>query len=102
RDEKNMFSGLEALEKQVMDLTSKLGQGCSIGGGSSAEEPCIRDQPVPSNWVSFSELDVLVFLKNTALTITKATGGSKFGDDKTTNVQANWFYRGIFPIVVVD
>ncbi|KAI3983019.1 hypothetical protein MKX01_004896 [Papaver californicum] len=97
-----MLAGLGALEKQVMDLTSKLGQGCSVGGGSSAKEPWIRDQPVPSNWVCFSELDVLVFSKNTALTITKATSGSKFRDDKTTNIQANCFYRGIFPILVVD
>ncbi|KAI3940834.1 hypothetical protein MKW92_014394 [Papaver armeniacum] len=96
-ERKDMLSGLE---KQVADLTLKLAQCC--GGGSPTEEPWITDQAVPSNWVAFEELCVLEYSQNIPLIVTKATGGLKLGDDKTTNVQANCFYRGKFPIMVVD
>ncbi|KAI3881073.1 hypothetical protein MKX03_015703, partial [Papaver bracteatum] len=101
RDEK-VLASLKALEKQISDLTSKPVQCCGASGGSSAEDPWIIGQTVPSNWVRFSDLDVIAFSKNTPLTITKTTGGSKLRDDNTTNVQINRFYGGIFPIVVVD
>ncbi|KAI3881080.1 hypothetical protein MKX03_015710, partial [Papaver bracteatum] len=91
------------LEKQVLELTSKLVHCCGVcGGRSTIEVQHISDQTVPRNWVTFGELDVLAFSDNTTLTITKATDGSEFVDDKTTNVQANCFYRGLFPVVVVD
>ncbi|MCL7048519.1 hypothetical protein MKW94_000577 [Papaver nudicaule] len=100
RDEKS------ALKQQVLDLTSKLSVQCSdaagSGGSSIDEEPWITGQTVPSNWVPFDDLDVQSFSKNVPLMITKATGGLKFGDDNTTNVQASRFYGGIFPIAVVD
>lgn len=96
-----ILAGLDALEKQVSDLTSKLVQCCgAAGSGKSVEEPWITGQTIPSNWVPFKKLDVLS--KDIPLTITNPTGGSKFRKDNTTNVQANCFYRGIFPIVVVD
>lgn len=99
----DMLAGLTALQQHVMDLTSKLDQCCGVAGDvSPIEEPWITNQTVPGNWVSFGELDVLPLSKNPTLTITKAAGGSKLGDDKTTNIQAKCFYRGIYPIVVVD
>lgn len=36
------------------------------------------------------------------MTVTKATGGLKFGGDTTSNVQSNYFHGGISPIVLVD
>ncbi|KAI3987211.1 hypothetical protein MKX01_031695 [Papaver californicum] len=99
----DMLASLEALEKQVSDLTSKLVKCCgAAGGGLSVEEPWITGHAVPNNWVRFEDLDVLAFSENTPLKITKATGGPVFGNDNTTNVRANRFYHGVFPIVVVD
>ncbi|KAI3881075.1 hypothetical protein MKX03_015705, partial [Papaver bracteatum] len=100
----DMLSGLKALEEQVSDLTSQLVQCCgAAGGGSSAEQPWITGQAVPNNWVSFEDLDFQKFTKNIPLlAITKATSGLKFEDDNSTNVEANHFCRGIYPIVVVD
>ncbi|KAI3881076.1 hypothetical protein MKX03_015706, partial [Papaver bracteatum] len=87
-----------------MDLTSKLSQCCvAVGDGSSIKEPWITGRTVPSNWVPFEELDVhQAFSKIIPLAISKATGGLKFGDDNTTNIQVNHFYQGIYPIVVVN
>ncbi|KAI3974679.1 hypothetical protein MKX01_004408, partial [Papaver californicum] len=69
-----MLASLEALEKQVSDLTSKLAQCCgAAGGGLSVEEPWITGHAVPNNWVRFEDLDVLAFSENTPLKITKAT-----------------------------
>ncbi|MCL7044827.1 hypothetical protein MKW94_002472 [Papaver nudicaule] len=97
-----ILAGLEALGKQVLDLTLKPVHCCGGAGvGSSVEEPWTTGHTVPSNWVSFRDLDVEPFSKNIPLMITKATGGLKFGDDNTTNVRASHFYGGIFPIVVV-
>ncbi|MCL7025062.1 hypothetical protein MKW94_006116 [Papaver nudicaule] len=100
-----LMAGLEALQQQVLDLTSKLSVQCSdaagSGGSSIAEEPWITGQTVPGNWVPFKDLDVQPFSKNIPLMITKAAGGLKFGDDNTTNVHASRFYGGIYPIVVV-
>ncbi|KAI3978221.1 hypothetical protein MKX01_013052, partial [Papaver californicum] len=98
------LAGLEThLEKQILDVASKLEGRCGAGGGSAAEEPWMNGHDkVPSNWVSFEDLDVQTFSKNTTLTITKAAGAPKFGVDNTTNIHANHFYRGIFPIVLVN
>ncbi|KAI3877985.1 hypothetical protein MKW92_026691, partial [Papaver armeniacum] len=94
------FAGLEAyLEKNV---TSKLEGCCGAGGESVVEGSWMNGNTVPSNWVRFEELDVQTFSKKTTLTITKATGAPNFGVDKTTNIETNNFYRGIFPIVVVN
>ncbi|KAI3881070.1 hypothetical protein MKX03_015700, partial [Papaver bracteatum] len=98
-----ILAGIEALEKQVSDLTSKIVQCCgAVSGGSEVEKPQISGNTVPSNWVTFGELDVLASSKNTSFAITKSIGGSNFRNDKTTNVHPSCFYRGLYPIVVVD
>ncbi|KAI3853250.1 hypothetical protein MKW92_007737, partial [Papaver armeniacum] len=97
------LAALEALDSQVLDLASKLVQRCGAGGGSSVEEqPWISGHTVPSNWVPFEELDVLTFSKTTPLTITKDAGAPKFLEDNTTNVRASHFYRGVYPIALVN
>ncbi|MCL7026349.1 hypothetical protein MKW94_026192 [Papaver nudicaule] len=100
-----LMAGLEALQQQVLDLTSKLSVQCCDAAGSDGssidEEPWITGQTVPGNWVPFKDLDVQPFSKNISLMITKAAGGLKFGDDNTTNVKSSRFYGGIFPIVLV-
>ncbi|KAI3957050.1 hypothetical protein MKW92_035856, partial [Papaver armeniacum] len=97
------FSALEALDLQVLDLTSKFLQCCGAGGGSSVEEhPWISGHTVPGDWVPFDELDVLNFFKTTTLTITKDASAPKFLEDNTTNVRASHFYRGVYPIVLVN
>ncbi|MCL7041939.1 hypothetical protein MKW94_023580 [Papaver nudicaule] len=93
---------LEAKISSLEEAQEKTCCGAAGSGGSSMEEPWITGQTVPSNWVPFDDLDVQSFSKNVPLMITKATGGLKFGDDNTTNVQASRFYGGIFPIAVVD
>ncbi|KAI3968333.1 hypothetical protein MKW92_052322, partial [Papaver armeniacum] len=100
-----ILTGLEALEKQVLDMTSKFEQCCGAAGGALSvdEQPWITGQTIPSNWVPFEELDVHhAFSKIIPLAISKAAGGLKFTDDTTTNIQANRFYQGIYPIVVVN
>lgn len=97
------LAGLEAhLEKQILGVSSKLEGCCGAEDGSAVEGPWMSGHTIPSSWVPFEELDVQTFSKNTTLTITKADGAPKFGVDKTTNVETSYFYRGMFPIVVVN
>lgn len=88
------------LEKKISELTSKLEEGCGVGGGSADKEPWMTGHPVPSNWVSYDDLDVRTFPKDNHLNITKVL--PKFAEDKTTNVHSARFYSGVFPIVVVN
>ncbi|KAI3990188.1 hypothetical protein MKX01_029166, partial [Papaver californicum] len=93
----------QALKKQVIDLTSKFEEYCyGARDGLMDEKPWKSNDEVPSNWVPFEELDVLTFPRNTPLTITKAMGKPVFKEDNTTDVQADHFYQGVFPIVVVN
>ncbi|KAI3880957.1 hypothetical protein MKX03_007803, partial [Papaver bracteatum] len=93
----------QTLEKKNSELTSKLEESCGAGGESAdKEEPWITDHPVPSNWVPFDDLDVQMFPKDNHLKISKVIGAPKFGEDNTTNVRLNRFYRGVYPIVVVN
>lgn len=87
----------KALEQEVLNLTTKLKE-CR-GGGDGYVEPWMSGCKVASNWVPFDKLDVKNIPRDTPLTI---TGTPKFGEDTTTNVQANSFCQGIFPMVVVN
>ncbi|MCL7028313.1 hypothetical protein MKW94_011047 [Papaver nudicaule] len=91
-----------ALQNQISELTSKLEETCVVGSGSTDDEPWLTGHPVPSNWLSFDDLDVHEFPKDNHLNICKVMGASKFGEDNTTNVHSSRFYRGLFPIVVVN
>ncbi|XP_026429405.1 uncharacterized protein LOC113325414 [Papaver somniferum] len=93
----------QAHEKQVLDLTSKLEECCGgAKGGSVDKEHWMTSHSISSNLVPFEELDVITFPKNTPLTITKAPTTPVIGEDYSTNVKVNRFYRGVFPIVIVN
>ncbi|KAI3862481.1 hypothetical protein MKX03_011569 [Papaver bracteatum] len=93
----------QAHEKQVLDLTSKLEECCGgANGGSVDEEHWMSSHSISGNLVPFEELDVISFPKNTPLTITKAPTTPVIGEDYSTNVKVNRFYKGVFPIVIVN
>ncbi|KAI3898042.1 hypothetical protein MKW92_002384 [Papaver armeniacum] len=102
REELNLEK--QAHEKQVLDLTSKLEKCCggSKGGSVDEEEHWMTSHAISGNLVPFEELDVISFPKNTPLTITKAPTTPVIGEDYSTNVKVNRFYRGVFPIVIVN
>ncbi|MCL7042486.1 hypothetical protein MKW94_028646, partial [Papaver nudicaule] len=64
----------QALEKLVLDLTSKLKECRGAGSGLSDVEPWMSGRMVPSNWVPFEELDVQNLPNGTPLTIAEAPG----------------------------
>lgn len=94
----------EALDKENFELKSKLEESCGGGGGgSSNEEPWMTDNSVPSSWVPFDNLYTFrKFRKDKHLNISKVMGAPIFREDNTTNVHPSRFYKGIYPIVVVN
>ncbi|XP_026429648.1 uncharacterized protein LOC113326058 [Papaver somniferum] len=97
----------QALEKKILELSAKLEKSCGcVGVGSSDDEVpwMITGQPaVPSNWVSYYDLDVQTFPEDNHLNFNEVMWVPEFAEDNTTNVRANCFYRGLtFPIVAVN
>lgn len=81
------------LEKQVSELTAKLKECC---GSADEESWKIDNSIVPSNWVSFEDLDALNIPRKTFLKFIKAPGALKFEEDNMTNVRGSRFYGGIY------
>ncbi|MCL7051737.1 hypothetical protein MKW94_020117 [Papaver nudicaule] len=93
----------QALEKQVLELTTKLEECRGAGSGSADVQPWMTSDTVPSHWVPFEDLDTLNLnlSKNTPVkTIMEEPGKPKLVKDVTTNIQVSRFYRGAFIVAV--